>query len=339
VRVGRSPARRLGRFDLAIARPLGAAFVTLLFLLVGGSAYPQSLGPAADVLLGNLVSDRVQAFVILGGAAGLTGGVFGFDDDSDPLIQIIKVGGDGTLTEPMPLGIGTITWAPIVRGNFGYLWADNTFGGTPLDGNHSRINVFGMEAGGGARFYLSEHVSIAPKLSLIYGRVWNDFSARNAAGRQVEQVLGGALVGWSLNSILVTPAVDMTVQWKINRNHFTFTSDYRYFAARSFGETSPFVTADGDSHVWINKMDVDFPIGRKLFGREMYTGGYYSRLSFFDDVNTALDTGHLNEIHARFALDFLDLIPRVKWMGVGGSYFWGAGFGGFAIGVDFRVGD
>ena len=86
-------------------------------------------------------------------------------------------------------------------------------------------------------------------------------------------------------------------------------------------------------------LDVDVPIGVKLFARELHVGGYYSWTGFFGDLRngfteSGLDVNHVNEIHGRVVLDFLDKLKVVKWIGLGGSYFWGQDFTGWSIGAD-----
>jgi hypothetical protein len=96
---------------------------------------------------------------------------------------------------------------------------------------------------------------------------------------------------------------------------------------------------NSDSETWVNKLDVDVPIGVTLLNREVHVGGYYSWTGFYGDLRegfseSQLELKYVNEIHGRVVLDFLNKLWRVKWLGVGGSYFWGDQFTGWSVGVD-----
>ena len=71
--------------------------------------------------------------------------------------------------------------------------------------------------------------------------------------------------------------------------------------------------------------------GVTLFNRELHVGGYYSWTGQYGDLSngfseSTLDVNWVNEIHGRVVLDFLKKLWKVKWLGLGGSYFWGEQF-------------
>ena len=43
---------------------------------------------------------------------------------------------------------------------------------------------------------------------------------------------------------------------------------------------------------------------------------------------------HLNEIHGRIVLDFLNQLWKVQWLGLGASYIWGTNITGWTVGAD-----
>ena len=98
--------------------------------------------------------------------------------------------------------------------------------------------------------------------------------------------------------------------------------------------SNPNVTIGGDSETWANKFDVDVPLGKQLFGHELRTGGYLSRTQLFGDIKGGLNTEHLNEVHTRLVLDFLNQLWKAQWIGIGASYYWGSNFNGWSVGAD-----
>ena len=46
---------------------------------------------------------------------------------------------------------------------------------------------------------------------------------------------------------------------------------------------------------------------------------------------------HSDEVAGRFVLDFLGKLWKVRWLGLGASYFWGHEFSGWSAGVDVRL--
>ena len=53
---------------------------------------------------------------------------------------------------------------------------------------------------------------------------------------------------------------------------FTLSSEPTYFYTESFRSSSPNLNVNGDSEAWVNKIDVDVPLGVELFGHELRTG-------------------------------------------------------------------
>ena len=90
----------------------------------------------------------------------------------------------------------------------------------------------------------------------------------------------------------------------------------------------------GNSGSLDTKIDVDVPIGSKLLGHELHTGGYLSRTDLFGGLKAGLDTQHINEIHGRLVLDYLNQLWKFHWIGVGASYLWGPNIKGWEVGAD-----
>jgi hypothetical protein len=90
----------------------------------------------------------------------------------------------------------------------------------------------------------------------------------------------------------------------------------------------------GDSGFVINKIDLDIPLGLEIYGHEVRSGGYLSRTDLFGDLKTGLDVQHLNELHGRLVMDFLNQLWKVQWLGFGASYIWGTNITGWTVGAD-----
>jgi hypothetical protein len=94
------------------------------------------------------------------------------------------------------------------------------------------------------------------------------------------------------------------------------------------------MSVSGNSGSLDSKIDLDVPLGRQLFGHELHTGGYLSRTDLFGDLKTGLNAQHINEVHGRLVLDYLNQLWKFHWIGVGGSYLWGPNIKGWTIDAD-----
>src|SRR5271170_5892029 len=113
----------------------------------------------------NAVGSRIEAATILGGDYGLSGGDFTSVNNNSGNVDmsIYKFGGMGDIGAPQQLGTLGIGWQPQVQGSMGYLTAKKTYNsGTLLHGDSNENKTFAIQFGGGARFWLDDHFSIAP---------------------------------------------------------------------------------------------------------------------------------------------------------------------------------
>jgi hypothetical protein len=299
------------------------------------SAFAQ-LPPNAVSQFQQVVGSRVEAATLLGGDYGVAGGVYSFHGGDQADLSIEKLGGGGIVMEPSSLGIGDMKWAPILQGNIGHLTAENHFNAGYLEGNRSSYDLTAVELGGGARFYFTDYFSLAPTVSGIYGYTENQFTPQNAVGNYVKSVASGTFVDWNMDTWSVVPSMDLNYVFHWRRTTFEFSSRYNYFHTESFNSSSPVVGVNGDSHTWANKLDVDVPLGWKLFDRELHTGGFFSRTELFGGAADGLNADHIYTVNGRLVMDMLGHVWKVQWLGVGCSYFWGDHFDGWSIGADVR---
>jgi hypothetical protein len=296
-----------------------------------------ALPPDAIGQFQHIVGDRVEAVTILGGDYGAAGGVYSFRGGDMVDLDIAKIGGGGIVADPKPLGLGGLQWAPVLQGNLGHMSAQNTFATGYLEGNGSLYDLLAVEAGGGARFLFNDHFSLTPTISGIYGHTENTFQPRNAVGDFIEANGSGTVVDWKLDTWSVVPSLEAQYTWQWKRTTFEFNSRYDYFHTESFQSTSPVIGVSGDSHTWENKLDVDVPLGWKLFERELHTGGFFSRTELFGGAAAGLNEDHLYAVNGRLVLDLLGKVWKVRWLGIGYSYFWGDHFNGWSVGADLRL--
>jgi len=78
------------------------------------------------------------------------------------------------------------------------------------------------------------------------------------------------------------------------------------------------------------------PLGWKLFDRELHTGGFFSRTELFGNAAEGLNENHIYTVNGRFVMDLLGKVWKVRWLGLGASYFFGDHFDGWSAGLDLR---
>jgi len=320
------------RFRLRAAAAIAGALASLL----SHPAHCQ-ITPSQANRITSAIGNRIEALTIEGGDLGLAGGRYrirGSDDDMD--MDVSKFSGSGEIGEPRRLGDWNIAWQPRVQGSIGTVDADSHSHSGSRNGVGGQFSTFAIEFGGGARFWLSDQFSLAPTLMGMYGHTSDDSTAAAASqtsGTQTVAGGGNARIGWNENTWTVRPALNVQYAITWNRTIFTLSSDATFFHTES-ADGSNSNTVDGNAGTLANGIDIDIPLRKQLYGHELRTGGYFSRTELFGDLKDGLDTEHVYEIHGRLVLDFLNQFWKVQWLGVGGSYLWGANFSGWTVGAD-----
>lgn len=323
---------------LASARTRLSALLLLSALPTGAQA---QLSHVQAIPIQNAIGARVEALTILGGDFGLSDGNFhstgalrparGGDLDT----RVTKLGGDGDVGDPMPLGDLNIGWQPQIQGNVGHLESSNHLQGSQFAGDTSEFRTFAMEFGGGARFWTSQSFSFAPTLMVLYGRTDNDYTAQSAAGRRdLPELERLGLADWSVDTWSLRPALDIQYIVPVGRALITLSSDPTGFFTHGFARSNVYLRVGGDSGLVTNKIDLDIPLDIELHGHELRSGGYVSRTDLLGDLKEGLGVQHLNEVHGRIVLDFLSQLWKVQWLGLGASYIWGTNINGWTVGAD-----
>ena len=314
-----------------------AAAVGFLSLLLMAPPARAQFTTAEINQLRNTVGDRIEAATILGGDFGIAGASFTGGNGGN--LNISKFGGAGDVGDPTQLGDLPIAWQPRLEGSMGYLTAKRDFNSAypNLAGTDSKFHDFSIQFGGGARLWFNDAFSIAPTIMGMYGHTENSFYPNGNTFAQANQPLARqlGLVDYNVDTWTIRPAADFQYIYTWRRVIITLNSDPTYFHTESFSASNPNINVNGDSETWQNKIDVDVPLGKDLWGHELRTGGYFSRTEFYGDIKDGLNINHLYEIHGRLVLDYLNQLWKVQWIGLGASYFWGDnGFTGYSIGAD-----
>jgi hypothetical protein len=318
-----------------------AAMIACALLALGPGTGRTQITPQEASQLRTLLGNRVEALTILGGDFGLSDGRYKLTESDEPLgnrpnseLSVTKIGGSGDVGDPQPLGNSGIGWQPRLQGNMGWLQSTSYLHGT-LQSDVSKFRDFAIQFGGGARLWVSDALSFTPTIMGMYGHTSDEYAANSAFMRtnlSLAKQLG--LVDWRVNTWTIRPAVDIQYVIRWDRVIVTLSSDPTYFHTESFGGSNTGVKVSGDSGSLDNKIDIDIPLGIQLRGHELRTGGYVSRTELFGDLKTGLNVEHINELHTRLVMDYLNQFWKVQWLGIGTSYLWGPNFHGWSVGAD-----
>ena len=313
--------------------------VVVAGVLPGGARC--QITPAQASQLRNAVGDRVEALTILGGDYGVAAanfrstGKFSFGESADATVAVTKLGGSGDIGDPQPLGSLAIGWQPRIQGNMGWLDGTQHLHSGLVEGDITEIKTYGIEFGGGARFWVNDRLSFAPTLTGLYGHTSETYTANSAFMRaNLEAARQMGLIDWNVDTWTVITGVDTLYVMTLDRTIITLSSLPVYYRTESFKTSSAQLNVNGDSGTWANMVDVDIPLGVELFGHELRSGGYYRWIGFYGDLRDGLHESHLNEIHGRVVLDFLNQLWKVQWIGVVASYLWGPNITGWSAGLD-----
>ena len=290
----------------------------------------------------NVIGNRVEALTILGADFGLSGGTFrdtghfttGASANAE--LRVTKFGGDGDIGDPQPLGAAPIGWQPRLQGNMGYLESDTDLQPPQLSGDRSRFTAYGIEFGGGVRFWMSQAFSVAPTLMGIYGSTSEDYTERSAFARMnYNEWARLGLIDWHVDTWTLRPALNLQYLILLDRTIITLSSDSTYFHTESFSSSHAQFHIAGDSETFAATVDVDVPLGIEARGHELRTGGYISHTVLEGDLRQGLAVASMNEIHGRLVFDALNQVWKLQWIGIGVAYIVGPGITGWTVDADF----
>ena len=290
------------------------------------------------------IGSRIEALQILGGDYGLSGGQFRTtgkfvpSSDADADLHLSKLGGSGDFGSPSPLGGLDVGWQLHLQGNMGKFKATNRLHVPGLEGDLSTLSGYALEFGGGARFWISDRVSIAPLVMALYGQTTQSYTPGGVAtgsnpAQTVPPELAG-LVDWKVDTLTGVASIDVQYEFRWHRAILTLSGKPTFYDTRTLHTTNSQIGANGNSSSLETKFEVDVPLGLQLFDHELRTGGYLSHTDLFGGLQDGLGVHSINEFHGRITLDFLQQLRNVKWLGLGASYLWGPGLKGWTAGAD-----
>ena len=289
----------------------------------------------------NAIGNRVEALAILAGDYGITGGDFRTtgkfegNETIDAEMVVTKLGGAGDFGMPRPVGDLGIGWQGRLQGNMGYVEATNRLHSPLLEGDVNNFKEYALEFGGGARFWLSDGLSLAPTVLGIYGHTVNSYTA-NSPFMQANfaRAIDMGLVNWSVDTWTLRTGLNIQYLITWDRTRIKLSSEPTYYHTESFNSSNANVSLSGDSHSIATTIDIDIPLGVELFGHELRSGGAFKRTDLFGDLRSDLEVSHIDEVKGRVVLDFLNELWKVQWIGVSASYAWGTKFSGWTAGLD-----
>jgi hypothetical protein len=318
------------------AAGLGSVVVALLSAPAHCQVTPEQAAQIRDA-----IGNRIEALTILGGDYGIAGasfrstGKFSFGETTDATVGVTKLGGAGEIGDPRPVGGLSVGWQPRVQGNMGYLEGTQRLHSPLLEGDSTRIAAYGIEFGGGARFWVNDRLSVAPTVMGLLGRMSNTYTANSAFMRaNLDKATELGLVNWNVDTFTLITPVNIQYVFTWDRTIITLSSEPIYYHTESFNSSNAHLQVNGDSGSLENKVDVDVPLGLQLYGHELRAGGYLERTDLFGSLESGLNEPYIYEVHGRVVLDFLTQLWKVQWMGIGASYLWGPSITGWSVGAD-----
>jgi hypothetical protein len=190
--------------------------------------------PAEQAQIRNVIGNRIEALSILGGDYGIAAanfrstGKFAFAGNVDSTLGITKVGGDGEIGDPQPVGSLPLGWQPRLQGNMGWLTAKNHLHSSVLEGDTIGVSGYGIEFGGGARLWVNDRLSFAPTLTGLYGHTSSTYTAVSAFMREnLSKATALGLIDWSADTWTVIPRVNVQYLLRWDRTMVTLSTEPR----------------------------------------------------------------------------------------------------------------
>jgi len=300
--------------------------------------------PQQQEAVRNAIGSRIEALQILGGDYGLSGGQFRStgkfvpNSEADADLHFTKLGGSGDFGSPSPLGGMDVGWQLHLQGNMGKFKATNRLHVPGFEGDLSTIAGYALEFGGGARFWISDRVSLTPLVMGLYGQTTQSYTPGGVAtGTNPAQPVPpdlASLVDWKVDTLTGVASIEAQYQFLWHRAIVAVSAKPAFFDTRTLHTTNAQIGANGNSSSMETRFELDVPLGLQLFDHELRSGGYLSHTDLFGGLKDGLGVHSINELHGRITLDFLQQLRNVKWVGFGASYLWGPGLKGWTAGAD-----
>lgn len=281
---------------------------------------------------------RSETLAIMGGDESAFSGTYKFYDD-DTTMTVSKLGGKGVVGKPHRIGDTELTWLPVLGGTIGYIQGENKFKDNPiLVNNLEKFSTFaaGMEAG--TKIFLTDYLSVGPTLGLIYSRSESEFVPGTPLGERIKNAYIGQLFNWDLETITLTPSIDILYEDVFFRNwKTTFSSRYSWFNTWDTASSSIYLAGNGSSYNWETRADFDVKLPLKLFDYPLHTGGFVSIDILGGDFRDTVATNTMYTFNGRLVLGELTGFWKLRWFGLGASYIEAKTFSGYSFGLDAKL--
>src|SRR3974390_2392984 len=261
------------RLRTGTQRARGTALIAVVLAALLPVGARCQITPAQATQLRNAIGDRVEALTILGGDYGIAGasfrstGRFAFGESTDATVAVTKLGGAGDIGDPQPLGSLPVGWQPRLQGNMGWLDGTQHLHSDLVAGDSTQIKTYGIEFGGGARFWVNGRLSFAPTLMGLYGHMSQTYTANSAFMRaNLDRATQLGLVDWTVDTWTLISGVDFQYLIDWGRTIVTLESNPVYFHTESFQSSNAHLQVNGNSQTWAHIIDVDIPLGMQLCG-------------------------------------------------------------------------
>jgi hypothetical protein len=286
--------------------------------------------------LDQVVGNRVEATVLLGGQQLPQGGLFGWQfNDVDA--RILKYPWSTELGGRRPLDVGGLEWTPVLLGSIGAGHFANHFADGPLAGNTSTYDTYSVGLGAGPRIWLLPELSVLLSFNLLYAYTENDFDAGTDPGRGAEQAVDGHLVNWHTHTLTFIPSVELRYRQSFGPVTATLTSNLTYFATIPIARSTEAYSFTSDSQVWNNRVDLGVATPWSIARWPILVGGFFERAELWGGLRQSLKADHVYAVGGHAALDPGGRLWKVSEIGVAGSYFWSGSFSGWTLGLDWAV--
>lgn len=281
---------------------------------------------------------RSETLAIMGGDDGFSSGFYTFYAD-DSSLSITKFGGKGVIGKPHRTGVSGITWQPILGGTVGYISGKNEFKLTPLlAGNTETFYTIALGGEAGVKISLTDEISIAPTIGLLYSYAGSSFSPRTAQASELKQQYAKQLFDWDAQTISFSPALEATYEKVYAKDmKLTLSSRYAWFNTWEIASSSRYLDGEGSSSSWENRIDLDLRLPMKLLGFPLHTGGYVSLDMVGGNFREVIQTNAIYTFNGRLVLGDLGGLWNLDWLGLGLSYIKASTFYGYSVGLDVRL--
>jgi hypothetical protein len=310
------------------------AWLTVSYIAAGASLASAQVSSGALDQLDQAIGQRVETALILGTANSISTGGYKWQlDNADGTIT--RATWEFDLGNKHPIGDTGLHYVWNYDGGVGYANYHDQFTDGVLAGNDERFQSYALGSNIGPRIYFTNDISVLGEAGLIYGYTINQFQGLTNVGNSL---VVDSLVNWHVQTLSVTPSI----QLQYERTFFgslkvLARSNFAYYTTFPIEQSTGFYSFRSNSEVWQNSLDLDYRTGLRLFNCEAHVGGTVTRTDLYDGIREGLDVNHYWSAAGRVTFDTDKKLWILSELGIGGSYTWGDGFHGDAIGIIFGI--